>query len=257
VILIQDLLEGLFQQPALVQFAAFAATNLMFVGLAFAFLTSCRRRQARPAEWIPVAPFATSITTMFALFLAFHASGIWANKNRAEQAHTSATMAIKRLDEALGPGQLDRTEFRQLLHRYVEYVERDEWRHARNRVVSQRATAAFRDLHGMAVAAARDLPTPTGSHLFALLDQVAHSRADKLWLGANHTEASSWLIVFALAAVAYFAIAAVHFDRPKAGLVALLLFASATTVAYTSLGMIDDPYRYLDSLDPSGRISKD
>jgi hypothetical protein len=40
------------------------------------------------------------------------------------------------------------------------------------------------------------------------------------------------------------AVAAVHFDRPKAGFVALALFAAMTTVAYTSLVMIDDPYRY-------------
>jgi hypothetical protein len=63
--------------------------------------------------------------------------------------------------------------------------------------------------------------------------------------------------VLALGVVAHFAIAAVHFDRPKAGLVALLLFASASTIAYTALGMVDDPYRYLDSLDPSHRVGPD
>jgi hypothetical protein len=39
--------------------------------------------------------------------------------------------------------------------------------------------------------------------------------------------------------------------------VALLLFASASTIAYTALGMVDDPYRYLDSLDPSHRVGPD
>jgi len=74
------------------------------------------------------------------------------------------------------------------------------------------------------------------------------------WIGANHTETASWLIVLALGVLAHVAIAVVHVDWPKAGFVALAIFASTTVVAYTALGMIDDPYRYLDSLDPLHRV---
>jgi len=257
VAIIQDLLEALFHLPAPVQLALFTAWSLITVAVGYGFLLFCRRRQLKPTDWIPVAPFQSSITTMFALFLAFHASTLWANKARAERAHSAAGMAIMRLDDALGPAQLNLVEFRALLHRYVGYVSKDEWRRTRNRAVSERANAALRDLNGMAIATAKQLPSPAASHLMSLLDEVARSRSDKLWLGANHTEASSWLIVFALGVVAHFAIAAVHFDRPKAGLTALILFASASTIAYTALGMIDDPYRYLDSLDPSHRVGTD
>jgi hypothetical protein len=107
------------------------------------------------------------------------------------------------------------------------------------------------------LAAVGQLPAPAANHLMHLLDQVADSRADKTWLGANHTETASWLIVFALGVLAHFAVASVHFDRPKAGFVALAILAATSTVAYTALGMIDDPYRYLDSLDPSGRMRTD
>lgn len=41
--------------------------------------------------------------------------------------------------------------------------------------------------------------------------------------------------------LAHIAIAAVHFERPKAGFLALAIFASTTVVAYTALGMIDAP----------------
>jgi hypothetical protein len=257
-IAIQDLLERLFQQPMLIQLGVFAVWGLLTMATGYGFLLFCRRRQLKPAEWIPVAPFSTSLTTMFALFLAFHASAIWANKARAERAHTAANMAIKRLDDALGPGQLNLVAFREELHRYVGYVIKDEWRRARNHVASPRANAAFSRLNAMALATTDQVPATAATHLMHLLDDIAHSRSDKLWLGANHTETASWLIVFALGVVAHFGIAAVHFDRPKAGLVALALFASASTIAYTSLGMIDDPYRYLDSLlDPSSRAKLD
>ena len=112
----------------LVQFATFLPAGLLVYGFACGFLVFCNRRQLKPAEWIPVAPFATSITTAFGLFLAFHAANIWGNIARAERTHTAAEMAIKRLDEALSPRQLNLPQFRQELHRYVGYVANDEWR---------------------------------------------------------------------------------------------------------------------------------
>jgi hypothetical protein len=251
---IQTVLETLFQLPSLVQFAIFALYALVMGMLAFGFLMVLRRRQAKPSEWIPVAPFSTSITTLFALFLAFHASTIWANKARAERAHIEANMAMKRLDIALSEQQLNLPDIRHKLHRYVYYVSKDEWRHARNRMVSERATEAFWQINGMVLAAAKTLPSPDITQLEYLLNEVARSRSEKLWIGANHTEPSSWLIVFALGILANFAIATVHFDKPKAGFVALALFAAATTVAYASLGMVDDPYRFLDNLDPATNL---
>jgi hypothetical protein len=71
-----------------------------------------------------------------------------------------------------------------------------------------------------------------------------------LWLGSNYIEAISWLGVLVLGLLTHFAIAAVHFDRPRAGLVALSLLAAATTTAYWTLGLVVDPYRAADQLNP-------
>lgn len=240
-LLIQELLEGLFEQSVWIQFLVFLVYGVLVAGLAFGFLLLCRRLQPKPAEWAPVAPFSTSLT--------------WGNINRAEHAHTSAAVAIKRLDEALSPTQLNLPELRDRLYLFVGYVSKDEWRKSRNRVVSARANATLRELHAMALVEAEKLPSATANHLLSQVDQIAAARSDKLWLGANHTETPSWVIVFALGLLAHFGIAAVHFERPKAGLVAPTLFAATSTVAYTSLGMIDDPYRYLDSLDPAKQLA--
>lgn len=63
--------------------------------------------------------------------------------------------------------------------------------------------------------------------------------------------------VFGLPALTQLAIFAVHglvvfglsLGRPRAGALALALLAM-TTIAYWSLGLVDDPYRHLDKLDP-------
>jgi hypothetical protein len=246
---VQGLFEALFEQSAPVQFGFFVLHGLVIFALACGFLLFWHRRQAKPALWAPVAPFSTSITTMFALFLAFHASSIWSNKSHAERAHLEAGSAIKRLDEALGPTQLNLVEFRETLHRYVHHAAKDEWRSARNRAASERAMVAFRDLQGMTLASGNHLPGPVAAQLGFLVNQLAHARSDKLWVGANHTETTSWLVVLTLGILAHFAVASVHFERPRAGMVALALFATTTSLAYTALGIVDDPYRYLD-LDP-------
>jgi hypothetical protein len=250
----QKLFEALFEQSAPVQLCVFVLNGFVTFALASGFLVFWHRRQAKPALWAPVAPFQTTITTMFALFLAFHASGIWSNKSHAERAHLEAGSAIKRLDEALAPAQLNLVEFREALHRYVRFVSKEEWRKARNRAASEGAMAAFRDLQGMALMSASHQPAPVATQLGFLVNELAHARSDKLWVGANHTETTSWLVVLTLGILAHFAIASVHFERPRAGMVGLALFAVTTSLAYTALGIVDDPYRYLD-LDPLAWIT--
>jgi hypothetical protein len=69
-------------------------------------------------------------------------------------------------------------------------------------------------------------------------------------VGANHTEAVSWLAVLFLGLLAHLGVAPVHIDKPRAGMLALFLFSTATTLAYWSLGIVDDPFRFLQNLHP-------
>jgi hypothetical protein len=243
-------LEYLFRQSAPVQLGAFVVHGLVIYGLSLAFIRFFSRR-ANPSQWTPVGPYFASISVLFALFLAFHGAGIWANKAHAERAFVEAGTAIKRLDEMLSPGQLDLPRPRAALQRYVRYVFKDEWRKSRNRTASPRAEGAFRDLQARTIAVIGDLPAPVAAQVNSLLNDVARTRSDRLWVGGNHTEAVSWLAVFALGLLTHLAIASIHFDKPKAGAIALALLALTTTTAYWSLGIVDDPYRLMDHLDPS------
>ncbi len=207
----------------LVQFAIFLTVCLTLYALSCGFLVVCNRRQIKPAEWIPVAPFGpyfASISTLFALFLAFHGASIWSNKAQAQRAYVDVGTAIKRLDGMLSPAQLDLSGPRSSLQRYVRYIFRDEWRKTRNTHASDRA-------------------------------EYARTRADRLWIGGNHTEAISWLAVFVLGLFTHLAIASIHLDKPRAGAVALGLLSCTTTIAYWSLAIVDDPYRLMDNLNPS------
>lgn len=213
------------------------------MGFLYAF-----NRRPNVLAWTPVGPFFAALAMIFALFLAFHASSIWNHKRQAERAFIEAGTSIKRMDEMLGT--LDLPEARNHLQRYVKYVFKDEWCKHRNRRPSERADGALRELQAQVVAATRALPAAAGIQLTTLLNDVARTRSDRLWLGSNLVEAISWLGVLVLGMLTHFAVAAVHFDRPRAGFVALALLASATTVAYWTLGLVVDPYRAADQLNP-------
>ena len=247
--LLQTSLESLFRQSDLVQFGVFCAIGLVFYVISGALMLAVSRR-ADATKWTPVGPFFGAISVVFALFLAFHASDIWANKNHAERAYIESGSAIKRLDELASPAQFNLPEVRSALRHYVRYVFRDEWRKNRNHSASDRADAAFHDLQKYVTWASRDLPTPIAVQLNALSNDIARTRSDRLWIGANHTEGTSWLAVLLLGLLTHFAVAAVHFDKPKAGAIALLILGVTTTLAYWSLGIVDDPYRLAEQLNP-------
>lgn len=250
----EDTLDAVFRQPPVLQLAVFVVNGLIDFGAGLLFI-AIMRRHGKPEEWTPVSTFQSTITVVFALFLAFHAAGIWANKSHAERTHIKSGTAIKRLDDLLGPRQLNLEGPREALHRYVRHVLKDEWRRDTNHAASPEAEAAFLDLHVRTLAALKDLSPAVSGQLLALLNDAARARSERLWVGANHTEAVSWLAVLFLALLAHLAVASVHIDKPKAGKLGLALFATATTIAFWSLGIVDDPFRFLRNLDPGTWLS--
>lgn len=91
---------------------------------------------------------------------------------------------------------------------------------------------------------------PGGVAGFPLVDDIATTRSDRLWIGQNHTEFNSWLAVLLIGFMTYLAVASVHLDWLRAGTLALALLTATMTIAYWSLGVVNDPYRHLNRLDP-------
>ena len=246
---LQDALEYLFDQSGLVQLAAFVVHGLLVFTLSMGFIWFFNRR-SDVVRWTPVGPYFASISVVFALFLAFHGADIWANKARSERAFIEAGTAIKRLDDMLSPDQLNLAGSRTSITHYVRHVFRDEWRRARNSHPSGEADQAFRNLQQQIIAAEVWLPSASAGQLHALLSDVARTRSERLWVGRNHTEATSWIAVLILGLLTHLAIASIHFDKPRAGAIALGLLSLTATTAYWSLGIVDNPYRLMDNLNP-------
>lgn len=199
-------------------------------------------------DLIPVAPFFVSVTTVFALFLAFHASTIWTRQHAAEASFHEAVTAISRMDSLFGKEGLGLDNARMHLSRYAEAVVREEWATGNTRP-SPRADQALEQLRQELIRASDRVPTALGNHLWRVFDEIVEARSTRLWIGKQDRSEQSWALVLVLGFLSHIAIGWVHADRPAAGRLAITLFACTTTASYWLLTRAIDPFAHLDTTD--------
>jgi hypothetical protein len=203
------------------------------------------RAKGRP-DRIPVAPYFVSVTTIYALFLAFHASTIWSRQHAAEASFEEAVTAIARLESLFGKEGLGLEQARLHLADYVDAVVRDECANC-NSKASERANQALASLRQDLIQTSEQVPTAMGNHLWRVFDDIVEARNGQLWIGSQRRSETSWGLVLALGLLAHIAIGWVHADRPAAGTLAMMLFALTTSAAYWHVTQAADPFAHLDA----------
>ena len=197
-------------------------------------------------DLLPVAPFFVSVTTLFALFLAFHASTIFTRQQAAEAAFNDAVTAISRLNSLFGQEGQGLENARVHLSNYVDAVVSEEWVTG-NSQPSPRANQALEQMRQDLIRASGRLPTAFGNHLWGVFDDVVKARSVRLWVGGQGRSDQAWMLVLMLGFLAHIAIGFVHADRPSAGRLALALFACTTSACYWLLTRAIDPFSRLDT----------
>lgn len=244
------MIDFLFSQPPAVKLLLLIAQAVMAVGVAWLVMRALGAVDRRKPGAVPIGPYFGSVTTLFALFLAFHASTIWSAQRDAEHSFREAVTAIARLEKLLAPGQFDAPVAIDALRRYVDGVIGEEWASGNARA-SPAAVKALDELRRELHAIAARIPATSGASLLRELDDLERSRAERLWVGAHHRHHDAWGVVFFLGFLAHIAIAVVHAERPRAGLVAILLFAVAVTVSYWLIIQAENPFAALHQVDPA------
>lgn len=113
-------------QTAAVQFFMLLGHALLVLAASIGCMHWLGSRLRDRNDMLPVAPFFVSVTTVYALFLAFHASTIWTRQHAAEAAFHDAVTAISRLDSLFGKEGLGLDNARKHLARYSQAVVREE-----------------------------------------------------------------------------------------------------------------------------------
>lgn len=243
------MLDLFFTQSRGIQLLMLVAHATVVVLASYGLMRWLGAIERRKPGLLPVGPFFVSVSTLYALFLAFHASTIWSHQHDAEAAFRDAVTSISRLEKLLDLTGDQAPAARDELGRYIDAVVREEWPTGNSRP-SPRAVQALDDLRGTLVQVAGSVPTAVADDLFRVFDELVRARSERIWVGAHNRNRDSWYVVLVLGLLAHVAIGVVHMDRPRAGLLALVLFAVATTASYRLLTDALNPFVNVDNVDP-------
>ncbi|MFO7639695.1 MAG: hypothetical protein R6X17_00050 [Candidatus Competibacteraceae bacterium] len=198
-------------------------------------------------------PFINIIGVLFALTLAFLANDTWDAHDRAMKAvyqeanalHGIATLSAQ-LPEPLS-GLL-----RETLAAYA-VASAGEWpflaRRAASPEVVDRADALLRLL------ASREVRQAAGGHVQALLlgkaNEIRDQRDQRIALSRTHVNPLKWMGMAFLGLLTLLSVAVVHVDRPRAALVAIVLFALAAAPTAAIVLIQGNPFQPPTAVTPA------
>jgi hypothetical protein len=204
----------------------------------------------------PVAPFFTSVTALFALFVAFAAADAWNRQERAAEAlgqEARALMAFHAASESLGrEGEPLRAAFSD----YLTISLQDEWTASHNLEPSAAATTALRQLEdvsmlGMRHAGERGDTNAVWPELLRRVQELRAARDVRLRLGSDFGQPWKWGGLLLLAFASQLGIAVVHLDRPRTAALAQVIFLAGATTTLSVVAGFEGPYAGISAVAPT------
>lgn len=195
------------------------------------------------------------MSVVFALLIAFLASQVWSEAERASMAvnrEASALRAVVLLSSEF-PGQPD-ARMRELIRRHIQTAVRDEWPAMARRGVTLLIVSS--DLaQALKLALSLDPHTPGQNiaqrEMVTSLQTALDARRQRVVLSGSSVNAVKWWAVLAQAALMLIAIALVHCDTPAANRIILGLFATGVAAAIVLVAANSQPFSGAISVHPT------
>ncbi len=221
--------------------ALFAVVALATV-LAAALLVFYTRAGFAPLA-APVPTFIGVIAASWALALGFAAADIWTLGAQADRAAAAERSSVTRLLGASAPAALDLPALHEATRSYAQLVATREWGESGNSVADPEVDETLQAMRIAIIALAQSgVPSPLVAKVVQDFDELQDARNDRLAVGVSLVDESKWYLVLVLMMMAMVAIAAVHPDRPRAGIHALVIFAIVAFSSLLVLAIHVDPY---------------
>jgi|SRR5450830_429813 len=191
-------------------------------------------------------PFINIIGVLFGLTIAFLANDTWSAHDRAMKSvykEADSLHSIAVLSNTL-PGPL-KTRLRQALVGYAR-ASADEWQLLAQRTTSPEVMARADAL--LMLLASPEIDQAAGSNVQALMlrkvSELRDERDQRVALSQTHVNPLKWMGMGFLGLLTLLSIAAVHLDRPRAALVATLLFALAAAPTAAIVLIQGNPFQH-------------
>jgi Protein of unknown function (DUF4239) len=184
-----------------------------------------------------VAPYFNGIVVIFAILVGFLANDVWdRNRHAAASVRGEAANLISLHDLAAASG-LQKLEIDRGIRAYVSAVVEKEWPSMAHGEAAPDAEIAQDNLLET-VADLEAEPTYGAAFGRVMLDtalKIREARGERLRLSGDYSEGFKWAGVLLLGLIAQVSIAAVHLERARPQIAAMVIFTSGVVVL---LGLI-------------------
>ncbi|MEY4752691.1 MAG: hypothetical protein RJA44_366 [Pseudomonadota bacterium] len=235
-------------------YAAVAVLGTLLVVVAIQWLIQYSRWASWARSLQGVAPpFINIVGVLFGLTLAFLANDTWSAHDRALKAvyrEADSLHSLVVLSDTL-PEQL-RNRLRTALARYAA-ASIDEWPLLAERTESRQVLADADAL--LTLLASPEIQKAAGDNVQAMLlrkaSDVRDERDQRVALSQTHVNPLKWCGMAFLGMLTLLSVAVVHVDRPRAALVAVVLFALAAAPTAAIVLIQGNPFQHPTDVTPA------
>jgi hypothetical protein len=188
----------------------------------------------------------TPLAVIAGLLIAFLASRVWSNVDRANSYVEQEASAIREsvlLSDALPEDT--RMAVRAALKQYLGFIETDDWPEmARGGANLRRIPLGLADAMKALMSFRPVAPEQRLAQERAVIaiEQALEARRDRIVLSQATISPIQWLVIFLLAVLILLTIAFVHLNRPATAVVNLIVFSTAIACCLVLLMVHDRPF---------------
>jgi hypothetical protein len=184
-----------------------------------------------------VAPFFGAIVVILGILVGFLANDVWDRNRRASGAVRNEAASLTSLHDLVSASGLTNAGIGRAIRAYLCAVVEKEWPSMEDGEASPEAEAAQDQL--LRVVSSLE-PAPNGGPALdrLLLDmalKVREARGERLTLSADYSENQKWACVLLFALMGQVSLAAVHLDRARPQIAAMVIF---TVGIVTVIGLV-------------------
>jgi Protein of unknown function (DUF4239) len=229
------------------------------VTLAIHAIVALLARGERATSFKTISPgMLPPLGILFGLFVAFTASQVWNDIDRASMAVNREASALRAVTvlAASFPGESE-GRIRDLVHRYIEEAATQEW------PMMAKRSGTLRSVPSLLVEALRLTlalqPSRQGqqlaqSEMVTALDNAFDARRQRIIISQSQVNFLKWSCLLLQAICALFAIAMVHSGNRLASIIALGIFATGVAASALLIASHDRPFTGQISVGPSALL---
>jgi uncharacterized MnhB-related membrane protein len=253
-----DMSDWLHNLPVLwMGLVVFGFTYLVTAGIYGAVMVSAVGERARSFKAISPG-LLPPLGIIFALFVAFTASQVWNDTEKAKAEIDREASALRTVVILATTFPKDsETQLRGLIHRYIADAATQEWSMMANR------TATLRAIPGVLAEAMQAslalMPSSEGQktaqrEMATALETALDARRHRIIISQSQVNLLKWSCLFVQAVCALVAIAMVHSDNRLASIIAMGIFATGVAASMLLILAHDRPFTGEISIRPDALL---